>query len=405
MAKVTDPQEMIDNSKLEIGVPADDVFLLGVSELGTDRLAFGGVGGVDETYQWIELFCDSSEINIQRGFNMNSNIFGQAEASEMVAVVHNPTIDPFSNERISPNLPVRLSVLVDEEWEVLFVGWLRKALTKYPRSGPPSVTLTAYDDIQRLANIQAQATTSQSFSARLDALATVAAVDITTTGSTVTLAEINTYRSIWDIMNIAANSEGGFVYSNRQGSFEARGRSASAPSITIDFSDYHGAFTDDFTDEFQTANPLHACYTDIEISYDTSNVINSMNVTNISDVDSEGEDIEENVGVWTETSSINSYGESNLSVLTNLTDLSDVEDLKDYVFDTYANPARRVESLTFTPHYLWQTLVDVGDYVHVSYHKTDSYETLVDDDFMVTNVSHSISPGEWEIKLELWIGG
>lgn len=383
--------DLIDNLNLELQMPIDGLFVLGVSELDVDRLsATESDGDADAGYVWVEVLCESSEINIRRGLNLNQNVFARAEASELVAVVHGPDIDPLENQKIGPNTKVRVRVFDNPTWETLFTGRVRQMLSTYSKDKEAVVTITAFDLIDSLNNILAiDATDDESFADRMTGLATSGGTTISTTGGTVTLAPVETYRSVWDQMNIAANSEGGIVYSNRQGTLEARGRGATAGTAVIEFDDIHNA------------DPLHSCYSEIDVSYDSTNVTNSLTITNISTVDAEGNDIEEAIGIYTDTNSIQAYGENNLSVLTNLPDLTDIEDLRDYVFDYYTAPFKRVNSITFDPSTFTHTLIDVGDYVSVIFHGSNN-NVVVDDLFMVTSVTHSIVPQGWTITLELF---
>ena len=395
-------QHALDNVELSILMPLDGVFLLNVSELnGTDVLASGQEDAEYPGYAWNEVLCDSSEITITRGLNLNANAFAVAEASECIAVIHGPTVDPLANDRVAPNAPMRVRVLVDDTWETLFFGRVRQMIAQYSKDRKASVTFTAYDLIRRLANIVSTAPTQQTFANRLTTLATTGGTTVTTTGGMTTLAPKASNASVWDIMNIAATSEGGFVYANRQGTLEARGRNATPGSNVIEFSDIHGAYDDHFSTEFQIENPLHSCYTDIDISYDTTNVYNSLTISNIAGVDDEGEDVATKMPVYTDIDSIEGHGEVNANLLTNLVDTTAVEALRDYIFTNFADPVKRVNSVTFNPDAYWQTLVDVGDYAGVVFHNS-SGSVFVDSSFLITGVTHKIYPEGWTMELSLF---
>ena len=395
--------DQLDKIAIQLHQPLPGVFVLDASELdGGDWLSTDEVtGDADPGYEWVDVLCDSSEVTITRGLNLNQNVFARAEAAEMVAVVHGPTVDPVANIRLAPNAKFRGRVLVDETWETLFIGRLRSMVSTYSKDAPTSVTISGFDLVDYLNNIQGIDDTSRTFANRLSTLATAGGTSVSVTGGTTTLAPIETYRSLWDQMNIAANSEGGVIYSNRQGTLEARGRDATASDPIIEFSDHHGAFTDHFSEAFQVESPLHSCYTSIDVSYDTTNITNSITISNISEQDENGEDVQEQMGTFTEDNSIQVYGIYNTNVMTNLSTTAAVDDLVDYVFDYYSAPFKRVKSITFNPLDYWQTLIDVGDYVSVEFHD-DTGAAVVDATFMVSNVRHDIIPGSWEITLELF---
>lgn len=397
--------ELLDTLKVELRLPIDNVFILDVSELnGTDGLA--AVSGEDDgSYQWVNLFCDTTELSITRGMNLNQNVFSRAEATQLEVVVRNVSIDPYTNPRVGPNTLIRVTVYDGSTWRTLFTGQVKDFNTSYTKSRNPSVSITAYDLIYNLNNIQTISDDAESLTGRLYSLGVAGGTSVALTGGTVDLAPKMTPGTVWDLMNLAMNTEAGFIFANRVGGLEARGRGATPDANYIEFSDIHGAFNDHFSDEFQLANPKHSCYTDIDVTFGISNTINTVNIKNVNSVDDSGADVETDIGVFTDSVSVATWGESSLDILLNFDDDADISDWTSYVFDQYATPQKKVNSITFKPQFYWQTIIDVGDYVGVQFHDSQG-AALVDDSFMVSSVKHSVTPfGGWEITLELFKGG
>lgn len=394
--------DVLDNVNLAILMPIEGTFILDTSFLDGDDLLSDDPG---PNYEWAEVLCESSEINITRGLNLNQNVLATAESSELVATVHGPRVDPLTSERLIPNTSIRVQVWANEEWQTLFLGKIAQTQAIYSKDREASVTFVAYDFVRELSNVQSSASTTDTFQERIEAMASAGGATVAIDGGTTTLGPLVNSRSVWDIMNIAAASEGGLVFPTRTGELRARGRQASQGDNFIDFSDEHqessqGNFHKAFSSEFALGSP-HSCYTDIDISYDTTNVINSLTVSNIATYDSNG-DIEEKMPVYTDSDSATSYGQVNVSLYTNLPDDAAVEDLRDYIFDNYSRPRRRVESLTYSPEEYWQTLVDLGNYVELVFHDAND-RTLFNDSFLVTKVQHLITPEQWSIQLGLYL--
>ena len=379
-------------------MPKEGVFVLNSSLLDEGELGLSQ----EEGSIWNDFLTDASEIHIFRGLNLNENVFARAEPSELTATIYNSNIDPTMNDRIDPNSPVRLLVEVDSEWETLFTGTLRNLKVTYDKeTHDPTVSITAYDLVHKLVNKQTYVLNEETFAERMATLATAAGTTITVDGGTVDLAPKETPVPIWDLFNIAANSEGGVVYPNRQGTLEAIGRDGTPRTPVIEFADTHGEFDDHFSEEFALYNPLHSCYTKIDIAYDTTAVANSLSIRNISTVDAEGNDVEEDLGTYEDNDSVIQYGEAAQSITTNLVDVGDVDALVTQVFSNFATPKRRVNSITYRPDQYWQTLVDVGDSVSVVFHNSN-WDTVIDETFMVVGVDHDITPERWETTLNLF---
>jgi len=353
-----------------------------------------------EVFEWVDVLSVSSEISLNRGISLSQNVFGRAEAGELEAVIFPDTLSTHVKSYVRPNLDVRL--LVDDT-EVLFLGTVKSIKTEYEKFTKRAKThVTAIDLVSTLANqADITASTSQSFESRITSIFPGADVN----GGTVTLAPKKTPVSPWELMNIAANSEGGLVFPTRDGGMKAYGRNANYLSHVLELSDEPelaaGPFSDAFSDAFGTGL-LHTCYTDIDISFDTGNVVNVMEITNIS-TDVGGEDVEEDIDDYSDTTSIDTYGEASLQVLTNLTTLAAIDDLADWVFDNFSTPSHRVETVTYIPESVYSTLVDLGDVVRIVWHGNS---LTIDGDFLVTGVNHELAASndgdEWSIKLNVY---
>lgn len=392
--------EQLNNIKLEFEFPIDETnyLVLDVSELNVAELASGSDDNT-EGYLWVGLLCDSSQVNIERGMDLNQDVFARSEATTLSVVMHGDSTDPVETLGLGPNSRIRVKALVDDAWEMLFTGKVRTILASYGEEREATTTIVAHDIIRELNNIQGVDTGSRYFYQRMWTLDDYVGISSTTQpfpgGVLRLLAPVKTSRSVWEQMNIAANSVAGMVFTTRNGGLVGRDRNYEAEDHVIEFSDIHD-------DE----DPLHSCYTDIDVVYDTTNLTNSLKITNIS-TDVDGVDVEEDLGTYTDTTSVSTYGEYPSSILTNLADVAHIDELVTHIFTYYATPYKRVNTITYSPEQYWQSLIEVGDQVGVELHKVDGTTLIINDSYMVCSVKHTITPGSWEITLGLfkaWTG-
>ena len=379
--------KLCDDVKFETYIPNVNKFILDVSEMDVDLLGYLDTSANSE---WVDFTSKSIELSIDRGADLyNNNGFARSDASTLVVTGYEDDYDPNDREAVFPGMPVRVTVNVGGTWETIFTGKMQSLNTEYTREGKAISTLTAQDDIERLNNYTLYRGNDEGVADRLAAIATDTDTTINVKGtSTIQLAPKETPVSAWELIDLAMTSEGGFIFPVADGTLTAWMRGYRENTITIDFSDVH-----DDTD------PKHHCYSGLNIEKTADRVVNTVRVINIKEAGLDGQDKEEALPVWKDQGSIDVYGPKELELRTNVVSLSDGNELAEWVGQTFLKPKIGVQSLEFEPDETKFTTVDVGDNVALK------FKNIVDDEFMVSQISHVIDADGWKTTLGLFKRG
>ena len=366
--------------------------------------------------------CQLLEVTIERGADLVAGSgFAAADAGQVTVITTDPNTDPYRDPTMTPGTPIRVNATlaginstafildesqldvhrlgydeVPDDLATLFAGHLRAVSSDYAAGGASTTTITGFDCIDELANVQTYRDEVESFATRLQALADEANVPMTVTGGDgVTLAEKWSFVSVWDLMTLCANSEAGFVYSTRNNTLEARTRGAYVTEPLLELSDVHDG-----------SNPRHACYIGITANTDSARVVNTIKISNIArQALSDGEDISSELDPYVDDTSVAAYGAATLDISTNLPEVTGedgvtvpaADDLAAYVLARLATPRATVSAIDFIPENIGQTLLDVGDYVTVK------LADVIDDAYMIARITHTLSGDSgWTTTLGLW---
>ena len=392
--------DLCEDVRFEAYIPGATKFILDVSKLDEDKL---GNTQHNENYEWVDFTRNALEFSIDRGADLyNNNGFARADASTLTVLSYEDDYDPEDRGAIFPGMPVRVTVKTEgfveetpgiielkEVWEPVYAGKMDSLSIEYTNSGKPISTLQASDDVERLANVTTFFGESQTVKERLEDIAAQTDTTINVKGGDgATLAPKESLTNAWDIAELAITSEGGFIFPKKDNTLEAWMREYRNNNVSINFSDIHD---DD--------DPKHSCYSGLRVENTSERVVNTVLVTNISESDLNLNDIEEDLPPVKDQASVDIYGPKELQLKTNLVSLDDANDLSQFVLGAFATPKDSVEYIEFTPETTGFTLIDVGDNVEIV------FSDVVDDTFLVSKVSHEVSPDGWNTTLGLFKRG
>jgi hypothetical protein len=165
--------DIANDVKVELYVPnaAGDIFILGVSELGgTDLLGGDGrfiigyseLGGTDVlsdgsgvyAFIWQPIECQTSQMEISLGGQIQSNISFQPEPSDLAITVQSWTFDPNNNSAVRSGTRIRIRLDNGAVNHTLFSGFIETISVTYRPDGPNLIRITAFDGHKRLVNFR-----------------------------------------------------------------------------------------------------------------------------------------------------------------------------------------------------------------------------------------------------------
>lgn len=202
-----------------------------------------------------------------------------------------------------------------------------------------------------------------------------------------TLSPHDNDATLWELAEMAVNSEVGLAFINREGKLEAR--------IYDQLSDAHVPILN-FSNVHDDTDPKHTCFTDMEVVYDTQNVVNELEVTNV--VNKGSGDFEEVVDTYTDAQSLYDYGPRRSTLRTNLPTEAAIATAGSRVLALFATAEKRVRKIVFRPETAAQTLVDLGDYV--TFHLALEGDEFTGE-YLIVGVEHDVYPDNWVTTLEL----
>ena len=379
--------------KLEVQIVALGNFILGVSTLGgSDKLSSSA------TPTWTDIAANVASLDTDIGPSILSGIYTQIDPGTLNVTYQSATYDPNFNTNMRVGLPIRVSAKQNGTWFYIFQGLISELSVNYNYDGSNIVQLRAVDYLQELNNA-----TIDSFSWNSLTLTgvTFAAVAAAAEYSRTVVADSGVSHMIgtggltiincgpW--LNDFVRCELGICwYSSKDDVTYFRDRnyvtSRVATTASYEFSDVHSTAA------------KHVCFSDLEIGTTTDQLVNRVTAS-----------YQDGTGTITRRNkdSTQLYGNYNLVISLPLSDNFAFTELYDWIGTAVNRPMQRnVKTVTFrgqnrAGELYDATRVDVGDVVSV--HKTIGSNTI-DEKFMVTNVSHSLTPTTWQTTLELWKG-
>lgn len=405
--------DIASDLKVEFYIPseADNLFIIGVSEIGGDDVLAGAglftigtslIGGTDVlgdnefvAFDWEDLGCETALAQLQVGGTVQSTLYFQPEPATATLQLKSFVYDPNRNRAVRPGTPVRVRLERDELSEVLFQGTIDALSSSYNVEGYNRINITAFDNFKKLVNTRLALFDSESdfpegyvtpyeqleliaegFGTAMHSSSEETAGEI----PSVVLEEVIPNNLIYEAIQVGL----GLFWldpATQEFVFIPRPVPGEVPEGTLVIGGDHDA-----------AN--HLCMSDLTTSSDTNKVFNSLKVTLLSDsaISTLKED----------SDSIELYGRFAQDVKLNTTDLAELERWAEAVFNQ--SPKNLVDSVE-TPAINRQrdlteaALIKPGELIGVQYSK-DVLE--IDDYYTVTRVSHYIDPDNWFTTLDTW---
>jgi hypothetical protein len=398
--------------KVELYVPnaAGDVFILGVSQLGSSDVLSGDgqfiigyseLGGTDvlsdgsSVYQfiWQPIECSVSNMDISLGGQIQSNITFQPEPSALAITVQSWTFDPNNNSAVRSGTRIRVRLDDGTVNHTLFAGFLETINVTYRADGPNLIRMTAFDGHKRLVNFRVETWDTTGYGAaisptdQIDELAT-ATGNVLSSSSTILPGLIPTAVQTNVIANNFLNDAlevglGIFWINPETNELEVRDRPqvVTAGMTTWVIGNNHG-------------EENHLCMSDITVNSNSDSSINDLKVSLTSNSAT-------NV-VVRDQDSIDLYGELSEDVSINTTDITELQRWANQVFS--GTPTRQVDAVQ-TPALDRQgnlteaALFTPGTYIGVNY-QTDNIHIV--DYYTVVRARQSVDVNTWFTTLELW---
>lgn len=284
-------------------------FMLNVGALDQD--AFGSNTAVS---LWEDALCDATTVQVIRGGSVVPTGVEQQVGTCTLTLVDKYNLQTIM--QLTPNTPVRVE---HESGRRIFTGWTRSAQLGYKRDkATGKLTIFTYvtivDRIQRIANVKRYGASSGEFAwekweDRIPRLMKSSGVSYTVVGTgDAEGAPINWRRtqsvvyesSLINHLEMACKSVRARWYCTAFGNLAFEGRvGRPVRSVKMHLSDVH-----------DTSDVKHVCYTDVDLAYDTSDLVNSLKITNhgMKIVDGKQQADDRVYGPYEDPLSINTWG-------------------------------------------------------------------------------------------------
>jgi len=355
---------------------------------------------------WTELRCDSFEIDIDRGIDIEEGVFARPSVgTATVKLMKKSLADLVGTPQYKSNMPFK----IEASGYILFYGYIQNVSMAYvATTGKLEVTITAYDMTRVALNTRLPSfsitgsATARSFRTVMDNLEdAVRAVDSRTTwaqsgsGGSSTAANLYFQAEVisGDILNTILDAELGWFWANTSAGCTwktrvdintAQGTTWSSSNPTI--SNVHSSSAD------------HYCMDAIDYSYNSDDITNVVKVT-------------ETVGLATATStnstSVTNYGRQARDYEVNFDNASGLGTLGAWAsqVSAAANP-RSVKSVSVPAVRRDGTLSTIVD-KDICYPMQVEFSaggTTLQEIYLISRIGHTITSEHWEVNLGLWRG-
>jgi hypothetical protein len=403
--------------KVELFVPnaAGDAFILGVSVLGgTDVLSNDGqfilgvslLGGTDVlsdgsgiySFIWQPIQCETSQLDVNLGGQIQSNISFQPQPSDLDITVQSWTFDPNNNSSVRSGTRIRVRLDDGIVNHTLFSGFIETVSVTYRADGPNLIRISGFDGHKRLVNYRVETWDTTDYGPaisptdQIDELATATGYvlsddSISLDGLIPTTVTTNAIANTF--LNDALEVGLGIFWINPEtGELEVRNRPqiVTASATTYIVGNNHPDPGED--------DPYHLCMSDIVVNSNSDSSINDLKVSLTSD--------DTIFVVVKDQDSIDLYGELSQDIEINTTDSTELTRWAGQVFT--GTPTKNVRAVQ-TPALDRQgnlteaALFTPGTLIGVRY-QTDNIN--INDYYTVVKARQSVDVNNWFTTLELW---
>lgn len=408
--------DIAQNVKVEMYLPdlVSNVFILGISLLGSDDVLSGNwfilgeslLGGTDVltdgnpalAYTWQPLEAITSSVSTSIGGTIQDSLYFQPEAGSAAIVMKSYDYDPSVNKSIRPGTRIRVRATDGVVDQYLFNGYIKSVDVAYGVDGDGwnSIRISALDAHSRIVSTRvAEYNTTVYHGGNHVTPLEAITLAVTEAGYSMSASSVplnhkmptvnKTDVIINEFINEALVTGLGVMWID-----PATEEVIVIPRPTVTYTAPEGTWI--IGNDHGT--PYHLCFNDITVKADGDVVFNSLKVSNKNDA---GEYV-----VKQDQDSIDLYGIIAKDVSINTTPDGQLVKWADEVFAQ--SPTRLVNqmklpaindlgSLTqpafFTP----------GELVGIKYTKTP---LLIDENYTITRVSHSIDAVGWNTTIDLW---
>lgn len=395
--------------KIDLLLPEDGLFILGISQLGgPDLLGSGSVfvlgvsllGGPDvlsadgKSLAWQNIECETAKLAISIGGSIDNATIFVPSPGQARFVIQSSTFDPNNNANIRATTKIRARIETEDISRVLFVGYIDTMDVIYYNSGVNLITINAFDLYKNIVNTRfaefdttgvpgTSATPYQvvgKVAEYLDSALSPFSIDVPGKIPKVNLTDVIPS----DILNEAIDVGLAIVWIDpitERLTIVPRPSSIEPPADTFIIGNNHG-------------DPYHLCMSEINVSSDADRIFNSLRVEQASDpltvINLKDQD------------SIELFGISSLDKVLNVTD---VDDMARWASGVFAQTGTKLVSSVTTPaidrlgNFTESAFFIPGMLVGVSYN-TDNVS--IDGFYSIVRVNHSIDVNTWFTTLELW---
>ncbi len=397
----------------------NNTFTLGVSCLDGTIDLLEGWGSSKPDYIWVDVITDTTDITIDRGFDMKQGIVGTPIAGILEANVLDPFLDGLETSKVAVGQRVRLRA----GNEVVFSGVANSVRSEYDAVNTPVLKIEAVDALGLLNAQMVPVRPEEGYNTRMSEAASKVDVPIIQEDSTTILNPTEDPMSALDLLVETQDSEGSVVWLDRYGTLYSTNRywlSLVEDLPVLKNSRFNHAPEYTFTNNPGNENEeigiggvtQDVCLSQYKQVADTSQVINGItfyNYIEVDDVDFEGLPIKTIVRDTHTFESANSrrlYGDASVRLTTYLPE-TDLVGYADYIFANYDTPRTKVETIQF-PMDKWDSIdvpgmvsLDIGDPVKVRIDDPLSNHTLNRATQRIAQIRHRITPVEWLCELDL----
>ena len=351
-------------------------------------------GGSSSSVAWTDLLCETFEINMERGCDVDSGILVNPSQNQTTIRMQSVDYDPFVNGTIHAGTPVRITIDPDntDTWQEIYVGQVQSFQTSYNAQGLNNIEFVAVDEMTAFLNTPIASFTIAAGDTTADIIDQLVyaywqgGIYLDTNFLTTLEATTYTNTTVGTILRDVLNSELGYLYVAQDGEINY----ISHPTFD-QIVDTGPAY---FFESTHSNDPGHICMSDLVMDANSNNLPNEIVATN-STLELTATNID----------ALTLYGPLSFTVPTIVEDATQLQTVLDAI--TLNVRLRRARALTFQPiertgdFRSWHLADRLFNCVNVSY---DLGGLTLNENYIVTKQIDIITPNSWDTTLELWRG-
>ncbi len=394
--------------------------VLNLSPLDGEVDLLEGVGAPEKGFEWVDVLTDTSQINIDRGFDIDQGVLGVPFVGTMVATIQDTNLDIAATKEIKIASTVRLRA----GNTIVYTGILNALEYDWNPGKSPVLFLESWDGVALLNSALMRERTYEKYDERIKAAAAALGLPV----RVYQMPDGGEYRDLTPVddaltglqqVTRALDSEGSAAWVDRNGMLNATTREWYKNAIGATAAPLVLGNTMDFTENPHVMGGYANAYCLSDFTYENSTrkVINGLTLANETEeedtgLDENGSPVVTKNGVRTnydfrDENSERIYGTASIRLNTNLPDdTGALSEYADYIFNTFGLPRERIRNVEF-PVDRFEDLtipdeisLDIGENVDIFIQAPDG-RVVMDKIHVISQVRHRITPTEWLMQLEL----